>query len=38
MFELNEQELVQVAGGHGHYGSQASANGGAATLLRCCIF
>ena len=31
MFELNEQELDQVAGGHGHthYGSNSSASGSA---------
>ena len=29
MFELNDQELEQVAGGHGHYGSHSSATGGA---------
>ena len=29
MFELNEQELEQVAGGHGHYESASSAVGGA---------
>ncbi len=30
MFELNEQELEQVAGGHGHhYGSTSTATGGA---------
>ena len=30
MFELNEQELEQVAGGHhGHYGSNSAATGSA---------
>lgn len=27
MFELNEQELEQVAGGHGHFGSHSVATG-----------
>ena len=29
MFELNEQELEQVAGGHGHYSSHSAATGSA---------
>jgi len=33
MFELNEQELEQVAGGHGHYGAHAGAEGGASAVV-----
>ena len=29
MFELNEQELEQVAGGHGHFGSHSASTGAA---------
>ncbi len=33
MFELNEQELEQVAGGHGHYGSHSAAVGDASAYI-----
>ena len=33
MFELNEQELEQVAGGHGHYSSHSSAGGDASAFI-----
>ncbi len=35
MFELNEQELEQVAGGHGHshYGSTSAATGDAGAYI-----
>ena len=33
MFELNEQELEQVAGGHGHRGSKSTAGGDAFAVV-----
>ena len=33
MFELNEQELEQVAGGYAHYGSKSSAGGDASAYI-----
>jgi len=34
MFELNEQELEQIAGGHGHhYGSKSTAGGDASAFI-----